>query len=196
MRKRVILSAVAAVAAAALAWAPAAIARQSAEPKGHMATGSTTSITATVTAIDAAKRELTLKGAGGESVVMEVPDVVKRFDEIKVGDQLTIQYHEALLVALHKADANAKLGVSTETSLERKQTAKPSGVISQQITATVEVASVDAKAQTVTVREADGKTTTFKVKHAKNLEGVNAGDKIAITYKEAVAMSIASPATK
>jgi hypothetical protein len=188
----------AAVAVAALAWPAGSAAGQqpSAEPKGRLATGSSTSITATVTAIDAAKRELTLKTAEGESVVMEVPDVVKRFDEIKVGDQLTIAYHEAILVDIHKADAGAKLGVSAETSLERKQTAKPSGVVSQQITATVEVVSVDMKTPSITVREADGKDTTFKVKHVKNLEGVKAGDKLSITYKEAVAMSIASPAAK
>ena len=106
----------------------------------------TQSITATVEAVDSATREITLKGPKGNVVVMEVPESVKRFSEIKVGDQLHIKYTESLVVALRKADAAAKLGTTTDTGMTRMEGAKPGAVVSRQITATVEVVSVDKAA--------------------------------------------------
>lgn len=194
MLKRVVS---AAILAAALAW-PAA-AQEKGMSKGttrKVTEANAVTLTATVEAIDTANRELTLKGAGGQVVVMDVPDSVKRFDEIKVGDQITVNYTEALVVDLHKADPSAKLGTSTESSLQRKAGAKPAGVIQRTVTATVEVASVDAKAPSITVRGADGNTVSFRVRDAKKLQDVNPGDKLVVMYEEAVAISVSAPPAK
>src|SRR5215475_8470040 len=135
MLKRLVFTA---LLVAALAWPAAGQEKGSKEGPKKLSGSQTSSITATVEAIDTAKRELTLKGPGGKMVVLEVPDAVKRFNEIKVGDNLTFQYTEALVVEVHKADPSAKLGVSEEVGTERKPGAKPSGVISRQVKATVE----------------------------------------------------------
>jgi Cu/Ag efflux protein CusF len=184
--------------AAALAWP--AVGQEKAAPKSggpkKMAGSQMSSITATVEAIDSGKRELTLKGPDGKMVVLEVPEQVKRFNEIKVGDHLTFQYSEALVVEVHKADSSAKLGMSEEIGTERKPGAKPAGVISRQVKATVEVEAVDKKAPSITVRDSKGNSMAFRVQDAKNLEGVNPGDKLVITYNEAVAMSVSSPPAK
>ncbi|HKF44196.1 MAG TPA: hypothetical protein VKG01_13930 [Thermoanaerobaculia bacterium] len=161
-----------------------------------VAEGSSTSITATVEAIDTQRRELTLKGPGGNLVVMEVPPEVKRFNEIKVGDHLTVQYKEAILVDLHKADSGAKLGMTEEIGGERKPGAKPAGVLTRRLNATVEVVSTDTKAPSITIKEANGNTHSFRVRDGKKLEGVNPGDKLAITYEEAVAVKVTSPEGK
>jgi Cu/Ag efflux protein CusF len=195
MLKRVVLTA---VLAAALAW-PAA-GQEKMESKGgskkHTVGAETSSITATVEAIDTAKRELTLKGPDGNLVILEVPESVKRFDQIKVGDQLTAKYTEAIVVEVHKADPSAKLGTSEETGVEKKPGVKPSGVFSRQATATVEVVSVDTKAPSITVREADGGTLSFRVKDPSKLEGVNPGDRLVVTYTEAVAIAVTAPSGK
>jgi Cu/Ag efflux protein CusF len=177
------------VLAAAFAW-PAA-GKQSQTRK--VSEANSTSITATVEAIDTANRELTLKGPEGNVVVMDVPESVKRFSEIKVGDQLTVRYTEALMVDLHKADPSAKLGMTTESSLQRTPGAKPAGVVTRTVTATVEVASVDTNAPSITVKTADGNAVSFRVKDVKKLDGVNPGDKLVVTYKEAVAVSVSTP---
>jgi Cu/Ag efflux protein CusF len=110
-----------------------------------------------------------------------------------VGDKLNFRYTEALVLELRKADPAAKLGMTVDSSIERKPSEKPSGVVSRTITATVEVVSFDMKAPSITVRSADGNTHSFRVQDVKNLEGVKAGDHIVVTYKEALAIQVSSP---
>ncbi len=184
----------AAALAAVLAW-PAA-AQEKGHPETKVAERQSESITATVEAIDSAKRELTLKGPKGNYVVMECPDSVKRFNEIKVGDQITVKYMEALVLEVHKADSAAKLGTEGAMGVERMKTEKPAATVSRQITATVAVESVDMAAPSITVKNAEGNSLSFRVKDKKKLEGVNPGDKLVITYSEAVAMSVSTPPAK
>lgn len=161
-----------------------------------MAGARSESITATVEAINTAARELTLKGPRGNVVVVQVPESVKRFPEIKVGDRISVRYTEALVLELHEADATARLGVSAETEVERAAGVKPAGVVSRRITATVAVEAVDAAAPSITVRTAEGNTVSFRVQDRKNLENVRPGDKLVITYAEAVAIQVSAPQAK
>jgi Cu/Ag efflux protein CusF len=55
------------------------------------------------------------------------------------------------------------------------------------------VVSTDPKAPSITIKEANGNTHSFRVKDAKKLEGINPGDKLAITYDEAVAIKVSAP---
>lgn len=177
--------------AALIAWPLAAQTKM--EAKKPLEASDTQSITATVEAIDSAKREVTLKGPKGNVVVVEVPESVKRFSEIKVGDQLTVKYTESLVVALRKADPTAKLGTSTDEGMQRMEGAKPGAIVSRKVTATVEVVSIDKAAPSVTVRRGDNSTVSFRVEDPKNLEGVNAGDHIVVTYTEALALQVTAP---
>ena len=180
--------------AAVLAW-PAA-AQEKGQAKKQVSARESESITATVEAIDSAKRELTLKGPKGNYVVMECPDSVKRFNEIKVGDKITVKYMEALVLEVHKADSAAKLGTTGTMGVERMKSEKPAATVSRQITATVAVVSVDMAAPSITVKTAEGNTLSFRVKDKKKLEGVHPGDKLVVTYSEAVAMSVSTPKAK
>jgi FlaG/FlaF family flagellin (archaellin) len=172
---------------------------ESSKPAGsrpRMGDTQTLTMTATVQAIDTATRELTLKDTDGEVSVIAVPEEVKRFSAIKVGDHLKVRYTEAIVFEVHKADAAAKVGTKVDRSFERKAGDKPSGVITRTIEETVEVVSVDTKTPAITVRSANGKSHSYRVQDAKNLNGVSAGDKIAVTYSEAVAVDVTSPPAK
>jgi len=168
----------------------------SAQEKKPLTMGQAVSVTATVEAIDSASRVITLKGPDGSMVAVIVPDSVKRFSEIKVGDRLTIQYSESLVVAVKKADPSAKLGTMTDTGVQRGTGEKPSAVISQTTKAIVEVAAIDAKVSSITLRKADGSTQSMRVEDPKNLEGVKAGDHLVVTYREAVALKVSAPPAK
>ena len=61
-------------------------------------TGETQTISATVEAINVTTRTLTLKGPKGNYMDIVVPETVKRFPEIKVGDTLTARYYENLVI--------------------------------------------------------------------------------------------------
>jgi Cu/Ag efflux protein CusF len=56
-------------------------------------------------------------------------------------------------------------------------------------TATVTVKEVDAAAGSITVTTADGHTMRRVVRNKQNLDGVKVGDKIDITYAQAVLLN-------
>lgn len=66
----------------------------------------------------------------------------------------------------------------------------PGATISRQVTATVEVLAVDPAVPSITVKTTDGHTVTRKIENPKNLEGVKPGDKIDITYSQAVIVQV------
>ena len=59
-------------------------------------------ITATVEAVDHANREVTLKGPLGNLETFVVDDVVKRFNEVKVGDAVTVDYYIGVAAEVRK----------------------------------------------------------------------------------------------
>jgi hypothetical protein len=68
----------------------------------------TQSLTARVTAIDYATRMVTLTGPQGNTRTVKAGPEVKRLSEIKVGDQITVQYTEAVLLDVKEAEPAAK----------------------------------------------------------------------------------------
>jgi hypothetical protein len=117
---------------------------------------------------------------------------VKRFNELKVGDRLSASYHEAVAYEVRKAGTAApKPAVAAgEQARVAGKGPKPSGAIVQQETATVEVKAVDPKAPSITVLTSDGRVVSFKVDDAKRLVGVKVGDKIDVSYTEALIVSV------
>ncbi|MFA6349715.1 MAG: hypothetical protein WCY12_02145 [Candidatus Omnitrophota bacterium] len=59
-------------------------------------------IVAVVTAIDYAKRSITLKGPKGNEMTFIVNDKVKKLEEIKVGDDVVARVTQALAIAVNK----------------------------------------------------------------------------------------------
>lgn len=150
--------------------------------------------TATVTAIDAAKRSITLRMQSGQEESYTVGPDVTRFNELKVGDTIKATYYESLVFQLRKPGAPpAPAPAATVSGGRMKET--PGGALGAQVTVTVTVKAVDMTAPSITVVTADGRTLTRRVSDRANLEGVKPGDRIDITYTEAVVVS-AEPAKK
>jgi Cu/Ag efflux protein CusF len=150
--------------------------------------GASVTTTATIEAIDSTARLVTLKDQDGSySTIYAGPDV-QRFSELKVGQKVTFTYYESLVLAIQKP--GAVVTASGEPTVARSKGATPGGTISQQVTATVTVNAVDIKVPSITVTTEDGRKMSFKAQDAKNLEGVKAGDKIQITYTQALAISV------
>jgi hypothetical protein len=75
------------------------------EPKGQKPGGTvvdTFELTADVVAIDYEHRTVTLKGPKGNEVTYDVDKSVKRFSEVKKGDQVVVRYTEALALKVAK----------------------------------------------------------------------------------------------
>jgi hypothetical protein len=182
-------STVLAVAVLALGLAPLAMAQKTLEGvKGS----ATESLTATVEAVDAAKRMLTVKGPEGNVVSFQVSDAVKRFPEIKVGDKINVKYTESVTFKVLAPGAPA--AAAEGTAVVAGKGAKPSGTAVATTTVVVVITAIDKAAPSVTVKGPDGHSHTFKVQEPKNLETVKVGDSIQVTYSEALAIDVAAPA--
>ena len=152
-------------------------------------------IQATVTAVDKAKRTVTVKGPKGNIRTFAVGKEARNFDQVKVGDVITLTYADAVTVSLEKA-AGAKPGVTVTDELKRAEPgAKPGGVMTSQTTIVGTVTAIDAKTQLVTVRGPEGNEVDLKVQDPAKLKNVKIGDLVKATYTEALAISVTTPKT-
>jgi Cu/Ag efflux protein CusF len=159
------------------------------EPKA-LGAGATAAVTATIQAIDETNRLVTLKFDDGTVNTVLAGPGVRRFNELKVGDKVTFTYHESAVVQLHKAGTPAPASSATE-GIARGTGPKPSGMMAQQVTATVTVEAIDPAVPSITVTTEDGSRATHKVQNKNNLEGVKVGDRIEITFTRALMVSVA-----
>lgn len=155
--------------------------------------GQAVEIQATVTAIDKAKRTVTVKGPRGKTRTLVVGKEARNFDQVEVGDMVTLTYLEALTIALEKADG-AKPGKAVTEQLERAAPGeKPGGQLTTQTTVVGTVTAVDTKSQMVTVRGPEGNELELKVQDPAKLKNVKTGDLVRATYTEALAISVSAP---
>ncbi len=147
-------------------------------------------MTATIEAIDHTGRMVTLKDKDGEEETIYCGPEVKRFDELKVGDTVTFKYYESIAYAIRKPGQPSGLPKTGEPKVVHGTGARPGGTIAQQETATVTIKAIDPKVPSVTVLTDDGRKASFKVQDKKNLEGVKVGDKVEVTYTQAVMITV------
>lgn len=173
------------VAVALLGWLTAVPYAQTVK-KGGVATA-----TATIQGIDKTTRAVTLRNDKGEEETFVAGPEVSRFDQLKVGDKVTLTFHESLVLEVRKPGA-ASTPAGDVIAGGRTKSQPGGGVVAQQ-TRTVTVKAIDLETASITVVTDDGRTVTRKVEDKKHLEGVNVGDKIDITYTQAVVIA-AEPA--
>jgi hypothetical protein len=147
-------------------------------------------ITAKIEAIDKTARLVSLKDQDGETETIYCGPEVKRFDELKVGDTVTFRYYESIAYEIRKPGQPSGLPAQTGPAVTRGQGPRPGGTIAQQETATVTLKAIDPKVPSVTVLTEDGRTVSFKVEDKKNLKDVKVGDKVEVTYTQALMISV------
>lgn len=161
---------------------------------GKLSLGRLTEITATVEAIDLAKRQVTLKGPKGNVVPVTVGDEVKNLAQVEVGDDVTVQYYQSLALSLAPADASMSLSEKTE-AVRAEPGEKPGAAAVRQVTVVAKVDAIDAKTSTVTLRGPKGNTADVEVP-AEALQKVKVGDLVQAVYSEALAVSVSKVVVK
>ena len=152
------------------------------------------SVSATIEAIDQANRVVTLKGPKG-TFDMKAPEEMEGFKSLKVGDQVTATYYEAMAVQVRKPGAPAPAAVPPITTTTR-QDRKPGSQTRREQTFSVSVEAVDAAAPSITVKGPQGRTVTMKVRDPKQLQNVKAGDTLDVTYYESLLVKVSRPSKK
>jgi len=161
---------------------------------GSVGVAETVKVTATITAIDKATREVTLKGPHGKEVSLIAGDDVRNFAQLKVGDRVNIEYVEALTLELKKGSTAPVARIEQAATAGAKPGETPAGAAGRRVTITAEVVALDAKTQVVTLRGPQH-TVDLKVKDPAQFKLIAKGDRVEATYAEAMAVAV-EPAKK
>ena len=173
--------------------APQGAAVVSSEP-GKAAAVAVVEATATVVAINPKTRVITLKTASGKTMDVEAGEEVKNFSKIRVGDNVKVQYREALSIELKKTKADASAS-ATAAAATAPPGAQPAAAVGAQITVIADVVAVDPKKSTISLKGPAGNVVELKVRNPDHFKVVKKGDKVEVVYSEAVAVAV-TPAAK
>ena len=198
--KKLALLAAALVATAAVAQdkkAPAAPAAPAAAPAAKEAAviGESAKITATVEAIDQKTREVTLKGPKGGVVSFVAGPEVKNLAQVQKGDEVVVEYAQALAVSLKKSTKTAVSRTIVEGGKAAQPGQKPGVVAARQVNVTAKIDAIDTKTNVVTLTGVEH-TVDLKVKDPAVLKNFKVGDFVDAVYAEAIAINVQKPTAK
>jgi hypothetical protein len=169
-------------AVAALAVASSTLAAQTKTITGEMRT-----VTATVEAIEASTREVTVKKPDGTYDVLYVPDTIKRFDTLKVGDKVTAKYYENVVLQVKPAGEKP---VDRSSGAVTRATEATAGTVAHQRTITATITAIDMNVPSIAFSGPNGWKYSSRVEDKEKLAMVKVGDKVDITWTEALILSL------
>ena len=163
-------------------------------PTAEGGAASLITLNATVTAINQATREVTLKDAEGNSHVITASEDVKNLPQVEVGDQLDVAYYESVTFEkLAPGEAKAKVaGASVMDTAEPGE--KPAAAAQRELSFVATVAAINRDAETVDLKGPEGNTRTVRVRNPDNLDKVAVGDELLITVTQAIAVAVSGAA--
>jgi hypothetical protein len=141
--------------------------------------------TGTVDRIERSSRVVTFRSEGNVFQTVYVDPKVKAFDDLKVGDVVTVRSTESLIVQVRPG---AKLAVARDTTEEARKAGDEHVV--EQVKTIVTIDSIDSQGLFVTYRTQDDRKIMHAVIDKALLDGIRPGDRVEITLTRARAVSI------
>jgi hypothetical protein len=148
----------------------------------------TVTISGTVETIDHQKRVVNIKAPDGKIVTVDVPAGATRFDELKVGDKVSITYNNtvsARLKAPGEPAVNTQTGASTAGQGER-----PGGTAGVERTLTATVSDIDKSVPSITFTRPSGWKYSRRVLDPTVLDKIKVGDQVDITWDTNVTVAV------
>lgn len=172
--------------------APAAAGIVSSSP-GSVTAAEVIKASAIVTAIDKETRTVTLKGSEDRMFNVVADESVRNFEQIEVGDEVTVSYTRALSLNVRHGGGSAQ---RTETGGAARAEAgeKPAGVVGREVTILADVIAVDPTASTITLKGPKGNVVELAVQNPEHFQVVKVGDQVEAEFVEALAISVESVA--
>ena len=150
-------------------------------------------ITAEVLAVDKEDRILTLLGPKKNVVDVHVSEEARNFDQIRVGDQLRIEYYESVAIYLGKPGTQPEEDAGLVVARSAKGE-KPGGYAVGAIDVSASVLGIDKKNRTLTLENPEGYVVTTEVdKSVKAFDTLKVGDTIHARLTKAIAISVETP---
>jgi len=153
--------------------------------------GEKQTVTATVEAVEQGSRTVIIRTKAGELRTVELgPNM--QIDKIHVGDNVSATYYENIII--RKKPAGEADVDTLEVAAHRGDT-KAGGSIGVQQAITATITAVDMNVPSISLKGPRGWSYSSKVQDKKALEQVKVGDKVDITWTQAVLAAV-TPASK
>ncbi len=177
--------------------APATPGPIAAAVKGPVVAVETRSINGKVAAINPGMRLVVVDGDNGRMTSMFVGPNVRNFNNLKLGDRVTMRYTEALALAIAKGGpgAESKLGeirtkVEADAAGQAALGGKPGMSATERTTLVANVFEIDRARSILTLRGTDGVPVDIKVADKNALDQIKLNDQIVIGYRQSAVLSI------
>jgi hypothetical protein len=149
-------------------------------------------VTATVVAVDAAERSVSVVGPLGRTNTYTCGPAVRNFDQIKVGDKVKATYVESVAVAASPASAPASVGGGGAIAVAPKG-AMPGVVMAKTTEITDKIEAIDTATRTVTLEGVMGHPKTVKAGPHVDLAALKVGDNVRLRITQALAIRVEKP---
>jgi hypothetical protein len=146
-------------------------------------------ITASVEAVDAAKRSVTLKGPADDIVTLVVGPEVQNFDQIRVGDLVVVRYLDALTLELKKRGTAKRERSERDVTERARPGERPAAIDAHEVHVVADVIAILPQTQTVRLR-GPTRVVDLRIGDPEQFKLVEVGDQVEATYTEAVAISV------
>ena len=148
----------------------------------------TVTLAGTVETIDHGKRIVNIKTADGKFQAVDVPPSAKRFDELKVGDKVSVTYNNNVSVR-PKPPGEPPVDTGSKTST-MGQEERPGGTTAVQRTVTATVESIDTSTSAITFVGPNGWKYSRHVVDPAVLAKVKVGDQVDISWNTDLNVSV------
>ena len=147
---------------------------------------------ATVTAVDASTRTVTVVSPDGATATFKAGPEIINFDQMHVGDQVKATLTRELVVFLRKTGEPAADGEAAAIALAPKGT-KPGVVMANTVEVTAKVTAINLKRHEATLVFPDGKSKTVQVRPDVDLTKAKVGEEVVIRTAQTVALVVEKP---
>ena len=164
-----------------------------ANAQSKVISGERQTIKATVEVVDMARRAVTVRTEAGLLRTVYASSDVTRLGDVKPGDTVTATYYDNIII---RKKAAGEPDVDTFHLVDTPgEGVAPSGTSGAQQTITATIDAIDPSVPSISLKGPRGWAYASRVQDRKALEQVAVGDRVDITWTEAILVSVA-PAKK
>jgi len=148
-----------------------------------------TTFDATVAAIDATNRTVTIQVKDGRRKVIGCGPEVVNFEQLRVGDHVQALIRSELTLAL-AGTAAPTIDGGVAVAAVRQNNGRPGGMVTEQQEYTATITAINQRRREVTLRLPDDTTRTLTARPDVDLSQRKTGEKVAVRVAVAVAITV------
>ena len=145
-----------------------------------------------VTAVDHTARTVTMRAEQGHLVTVDVPASATRFEQVKVGDTVTISYYDRVIVRLKPAGEAAVDRTAPPTATPAAGSL-PGGTLASQRIVTVTLTGWDSANRVISFKGPNGASYTRGLLDSTDpsiIAGLKVGDRVDVTWTVATRFAV------